>query len=1446
MTTRLLTAVVLACTCTTAQDTGKRPYEMDWADRHKDEHEPLIDFEDLAGWRVETQNCEATFVRSREQQIWDKHVGKLSYRATDSAPELRILPPAPIRIEQAFDAVTCWIYGNNWAYVQDPTTPQVQVSALFQDNQGQPFTVPLTRVRWKEWYLCHRRLTPDQTERVAGGGMFLGFAIANARNKDERAIFLDNLAVFIEQFPPLTFEPRRARGIPMFPGQGTGTNTGPGKLPFPTRLKTILPDNLAQGAATSLQAEGDTFLFTYTGPDGRLTYRLAPQTGTLGDISARWQGRGDWFQPCREGGVFLQPPGAGVQPPSNAQRLSAEQQADSVVCRWQVESGELSGTLTYTFRLWDKTLVVDVVAPGGMVAEVRYGRAVGLTDPRLVALPYYTYGQPVRPAIVVAGPEATPLFLAGHTDWTLSNASTPWAENAVTAQGVSYNGGVRYTPKTDGQRNDCFERLFITVTPRFEETLPNIPNPVSPWKQVTGTRVWRAHGASNREHDAAYWRKCHRYGITQVVVTDHETGWRDGGESFTFRTRPAPGKGGDEGQRRYARIMQDELGFVYGPYNNFTDFCPVNEFWSLDLINRQPDNQLHEAWARCYAPKPARAVEYCAKLAPIIQSKFNFSTAYCDVHTAVTPWGRTDYDHRVPGAGTFAAVFYSYGEIMLLQKKAWDGPVYSEGNNHWLYCGLTDGNYAQDQRYKPQVNPWLVDFDLRKMHDLCCNFGMGNLGMFFGRKASLGRTRAEVDQSIDRFLAATVAFGHTGFLIFESGYHNALRSYYMLQQLHSRYALGSAERLRYVAADGRLLDSTSAVATGVYKRSQVVTRYSNGCVTVANGSMTERLVADVDGRHLDLPPNGYAGWTDDAQIEVISAEQDGYRCDYAQTPAYLYIDGRGRFTRFPKAAARDIGICRILPDNKYEIIAYGEPSCGFAIDAVQAVALDVDRKSMGPAELRRARGLTYVMPVEGAFSYLLDQGVLPAPVTLTAERVRVIPGERVAVQGAGMHHYQVPQDASAGDRLWFQAEDAWIDFTVVPLTDITTVLDGDTLNMRLRSNLPGVHDGVAVLDAERRNITLRAGQSTTVPFDLVPAISEESETLRFEVSVGTLRQAVDIPTVALADHVELARIPDRWQSGMRLRGQAEQFGFGTTRTHVHAADTTCNTVSKKAIAMHPPWVGGVGYAFALFEPVALPAEPPAAFRAVVGKGDGSDLGDGILYRVVVVMDGAETVAAERVVAEHAWLPIEADLEQWAGKTIQLKIVSDVGVDDNSSGDWACWADTRIESKEQLIVRTIGSAAAPFRTDPAPLPLPGLSRDDLRRAKRGWLRYDGTGLSGTGEAYGSFAVLNGVELGNMAPAGGSEVQGVWAENVTVDLTPDAIQALDFRNTFVLRNPRRDWFKVRRFWVEIELADGRRCSSKISATAFTQPPSWPYAEGIGVPHGEDITVQIWFPR
>ncbi|MBM3494236.1 MAG: hypothetical protein FJX72_07940, partial [Armatimonadetes bacterium] len=1046
---------------------GIRPYELDWAGRSRDDHPPLVDFEDLSGWTVVTTNSVATFERTREQQIWGRYVAKLTYRGEGSGRnEARVLPPKPVPIAQPFDAVSLWCYGNNWGWAVDPSTPQVRVTALFLDSQGREFGVNLYHVDWTEWYLLHKRLTPDLVERAKGGASFAGILVEGGRQKADRTLYFDNLAVFTEQFAPLTFAPRPERGITMFPGQSSATNTGPGKLPFPTTEKTILPPVLDPKAKVRTEPDGAGARFICSDRTGTIEYACRPKSGMWDDIEIAWrkagalapapgglgQGGGGAlrFQPCVSGGVYLSTP-SGAAPPDRAELLNASMADGVLEAKWRLHAGDVQAEVTYRFRIWGKSLVIDVLAPGGNVAEVRYGRAVGLKNPRLVTHPFYP-ADGGRPATVVFDGPKGPLFLMGNTDWCRTNASTMWALNAADETGVTYSGGTRYIPLTDGKRNDCFERFFLTLSPVIEECLPTIPNPVSLWKRITGTHVWRPHGAGDREADKRFWADIRRHGITEMVVTDHETMWRDGGESFTFRTKAAPGKGGDEGARDYSRFMQDTLGFVYGPYNNFTDFAPVNEYWTPDMIARDPANQLQHAWMRCYAPKPARAVEYCERLSPINQAKFGFSTAYCDVHTAVAPWHRVDYDPRVPGAGTMAGVFYPYGEIMLHQKKAWNGPVYSEGNYHAFYCGLTDGNYGQDQAYRPAENPWLVDFDLRRMHDLCCNFGMGAPDMFYANVPQPQTTREERDAWLDRFLAATVAFGHPGFLVTEGGMGNVLKSYYMLQQLHARYCLAKAADIRYVDAQGKLLTGSQAVASGAYRRSQVVVRYSDGAVVAANGSKTERMATRAFGRAINLPPNGYCGWAPGSgsdkgdRVTVMSSDRTGHRTDYAATPEYIFVDGRGRFTRFAKAASDGVAVCRKIKAGEWEVIPLDGAQCGFAVTAQSAVALDRDRKPIGPAELRVSRGLTHAMPVEGAYSYLLKGARLDAPLArLRAPRTNVTPGETVAVLGGARHTANIPDDSAQGSRIWSRFEGEWVDFTVVAPFAVQLAVEGHDL-----------------------------------------------------------------------------------------------------------------------------------------------------------------------------------------------------------------------------------------------------------------------------------------------------------------------------------------------------------------------------------------------------------------
>ncbi len=1431
------TVLSLVCSFVTA---GVRPYELDWAGRMKDDHPALIDFENLDGWSVERHNAEAVFSCSQEQKIWGDSVGKIVYQGTGPAPEFFIKPPAPIEVPAEFDAISLWVYGNNFL-ARDRTTPSVAIAVCFQDQTGKPFEVCLFKINWEQWFLCHRRLSDEQIALVQKGkSFFCGFRITGGKNKDERSLFFDSLCLFKESFQPLTFKPRAKRGVQVFAGQDQGVNTGAGTLPFPNRIETIVPCP-AGSAAPVIERQGDRLIMQV--PKG-LGAEISLLSCQWDELRLRWTESNGWIQPSVGGGLFFVGAEGEAVAPDAVRLIEVKIEQDRAVCTWQASFSGKNAVVKITWWMRGQSLAADIAVEGGVVQELRFGRIIGIEDPRLVTLPYYTYGTPQRPAIAVIGPSDQPLFLAEHIDWTLSNASTPFALNGIKEKDVTINGGVSYIPKTNGERNACYERFVFSLSPQFESVLPEIPNPVSPWKAVVGKGVWLAHGASNRESDATFWREMHRYGLRELIVTDHETGWRDEHESFTFRTKAAPGKGGDEGQFKYARIMQDELGYVYGPYNNFTDFAPVNEFWSSDLIARLPGNQLQRAWARCYAPKPLRAVEYCEKLAPIIESKFHFSTAYCDVHTAVTPWSRTDYDWRVPGAGTFAQTFYAYGEIMLLQKKAWGGPVYSEGNNHFPYCGLTDGNYAQDQRYNLRDNPWLVDFDLRKIHDLCCNFGVGNVGMFFGEKTDLGATPQAIRSSLDRFLAATLVFGHPGFLLRRGGIENTLRSYYMLQQIAERYTLAPAKSIQYF--DGtRLIDTSAAVAGGAYKRSQVAVEYEGGVNVIVNGSTIEDFHVHWKGRDIALPPNGYQGWTDDGEIEVFSSLHDGHRVDYARTTQYIYLDGRGESTRFPNAAASGAAVCRFEKDGCYEIIPMGNRECGFALNAKSAVARDKAGVTLGPCDLRLSRGLTWIQPVAGAFSYWLQPADAPADKQgLTCDVLKVVPGQTITVSSQReKYEIKIPADAILGERIWKELDHAWIDFMVVPLCKVEVKVSGNSLMATLTPNI-SFPKGVVQAGGQRHKLGLVAGQEQELGIPIVPHPSDHFIRVSIDIQAGDLRQQEHRVMAAQYQHLNLLPLPLTWKAGMRLRKSIqEEPVLNLSGAQAYAKpDMECGGVTKEgAIFMHPPYKGGEGYVFIEYSSLKLP-QRPVAFRAFVGKKDNSALGDGILYSLIVKeINGKETSVGSWHVTKHEWLPIEVELNPWSGKTVNLKLIADMG--GNTSGDWGGWAEMRLESVQKELVWTLlPEGESHFK--PSPYPLTDLTEAELKQARRGVLRYQGIGLAGVGSRYGSIALLNTIELGNMAPAGGSERNNIWSKAVEIPLNAKALQSLQMHNVFEIFNPGEDCFKVRNFCLEVELADGRKAATLINAGITTQPGSWRYGEGVGVPQGRNIKIHLWF--
>jgi hypothetical protein len=956
--------VIHAAQAMPAEETpGARPYEMVRAGRQPP-HTPAINFDSLAGWQVEClEGAVADLIGSQKQRVWESPVARLVYRGTSEKSTVVLRPPVPVPIPEAVSAVTLWVYGNNWAWAPEPGTPRVAISLLLLDKDNAGHTLDLAQVGWKEWWLVHKVLPKNLLEKKPL--RCTGIRIAGASNQEDRELFFEDLLFFQEDPAPLTFAPRPKRGIEPFPGQSPGANTGPGRLPFPTREETILPENHTAGFATKLEQAGDAWRFVYQDADARLEYEVKPGASFWGPVAVKLNGV-PVAQALTDAGLKFS------AEPREARLLQTQSAGSELQASWEVKVNGAATVVRSTVRLWQKSLVVDCFCTGGQATELFYGSLEGVENPELLLLPYLNYGGHHLNVLMSKG--KAPYFASVWMDWYRSNASEPYCVDKIDGDKVRLNGGVRYIPRTDGRRNDLYERFFVTFSPVFEETLPTIANPPATRGREAGTRLWQESwgpGNYDREHERS--KKLRAYGIEMLTQCNHEITWRDGGESFTFRESAAPGKGGDEALQKYV-AAQRALGWRSGLYTNYTDFAPVNAYWGTDRVMRRPDGNLVTAWPRCYSPKALFAVEMDRKLAPLIQRKFGTNAAYTDVHTSVSPWDRTDYDARVPGAGTFAATFYAYGELLLHDQDVYDGHCWSEGNHQWLYAGLCTGNYGLTySSLRLWEYPYLPHFDLLKMHPLSVDIGVPWTSQFFSGKQDWQKPE-NIVASIDQFLAATIAYGHIGWLVEEThGLRQTCRSYYMLQPLQSRYVMLKPKEIRYGTEQG-LASSSEAFVSGAWRKSRIFVEYPNGLRLWVNGNATEPWRVEHEGTLNELPPFGWLAVGADGFYEC-SQSLDGARYDRVSAPEGIFLDGRGTWRDFDGIATAGSVAVRRTPDGKGLSIITVEGVDRLAIgtlpgtfgpqdvrtsiaaiaqsDAITARAFDQDKKSLGEAAAYR-------------------------------------------------------------------------------------------------------------------------------------------------------------------------------------------------------------------------------------------------------------------------------------------------------------------------------------------------------------------------------------------------------------------------------------------------------------------------------------------------------------
>ncbi len=956
------------------QQVGQQPYEFTWTQREQDPH-TVVDFQDLKGWTLELYDgAQGELRRSREQQIWGEYVAKLLYSGGRVESHIVARPPQPIPIPGGFDSIDMWGYGNRWDWESDPTTPPAEVSVLIQDARGKESRIELTDIRWKQWWLIHRRIPREVLAQIVLPARFSGLEIAKATNSEARYFFCDSLAFYTEELKPLAFQPQPKRNLKPYRDELVGTNTGPGTLPFPTREETILPANFDKNfKVTVREAAPGRFELRYDGRDGTVLYEYCPARGDLSELNVRVNG-GSPIEPLHGGGVRFVDTIKGVV--AEGDLVSAELVNDAMRARFRMGSRMVD----YQMHLWQKSLVLDAWCEGGEATELSFGRVSGASHPRLITVPYITYGS-TNPRVLVSGDPVHPLFTSVWFDWYRSNASEPYFTTSpqVTGDSAEINGGMRYLPRTDGLRNNLYERIFITNSPNYEETLPTIANPPSV-RQVEGKQVlWTVTEPESFVKDHERCEGIRSYGLDKIMQHSHEVTWRDEGDSNTLKLRASPLKGGDAMLKWYIQA-QNDMGWLQGVYTNYCDFNTVNDNWNPDGVQRMPDGEWRRAWARNYALKPAKAVEFDEYYAQRIEEKFGVKMSYTDVHTAVAPWRYCDFDARVPGAGTFAATFYAYGQLLRNDQQVY-GPTQSEGTYQWLYAGLTSGSYGWVYtKVNLLTEPLNVSFMLRKIHPLECDYGMGYTPYYLDQIDKNWAMSPKKRDYIDLFLATTIAYGNMGWLAndFDASepfrVEAMARSYYMMQQLQQQYAFAEPKIIEYADSKGKFLTPSEAIATGALAEGRLHVVYENGTEVWVNRSSTGNwTVTDPAGAQCELLVSGWLVINTKNHFREESANLTGHRVDTVQAPEYEFLDGRGQWTEFNDLGTTGSVALRRKGEGLLELIdIYGNDRVAFhASKAVSVMAYDPEGKSLGKVEFTSTQpGWFEFKPVAGGRRYV--------------------------------------------------------------------------------------------------------------------------------------------------------------------------------------------------------------------------------------------------------------------------------------------------------------------------------------------------------------------------------------------------------------------------------------------------------------------------------------------
>ena len=618
---------------------------------------------------------------------------------------------------------------------------------------------------------------------------------------------------------------------------------------------------------------GNAYIFEVSTDSTTFQYQYRPSTGSLNDLRIKI-GDGRAFLPSNFGGPYFSVAGVEIPPWEYTPKIRMSHDEpiitdNSMEITWHARAGEQTISYTYRFSLVGKTLYLQVDSDSTDISEFTLDRSEETPGARLLFIPYLS----VFNVLQYQGH-----FITAYIDWTKTNASgVEGFSTAFSDQSFYFGSTARYQANTKGVRNPVHETIYFTVSDVFSEVLPNIPNPVSPYREVLANRVvldmWE-EGSFDIERKLLEMLK--EKGINDLLVIEHT--WQNCGYDNCYPSViPANESwGGDPALIELGKAAK-EAGYLFALHENYVDIYPNASVWSPDVVALNPDGTRVNAWyneashMQSYLISPAHVFDFAMQFSPEIHHRYGTTASFYDVHTAANPSYKVDFNANVENSARMVFTFSEYAKLMSYARQVHEGPILGEGGDHFLYAGIVDGveaQYLADESGSSSTTPPVVDFELLKIHPLMVNHGVGYYERYFS-KFNVQQWGGFTKENLYQYMATEIAFCHAGFVPtvsrlggVTSWVEQVEREVNLVLPIQKQCALAAPVQIQY-HVNGEMTGVEQALIED--QAWQVFVEYDSGLQVYVNRHPSENW---------EVIPASTPAWVD------YSALVDGRRTDY--------------------------------------------------------------------------------------------------------------------------------------------------------------------------------------------------------------------------------------------------------------------------------------------------------------------------------------------------------------------------------------------------------------------------------------------------------------------------------------------------------------------------------------------------------------------------------------